>query len=220
MRFIPRPHVFLVTSTLVPSDAPLPYASQRSVFSTEERFHQTLRTVSTIRERVPDSSVILLENSVVPQVTIAELAGAFDLIVDFALCREATRLRDGPFKGSAELYKLLAVIEILHDFDYRLLIKLSGRYELTEGFRLGAFPDDRFGVHDRGDGSIGTVLYSVPKPLEGSFCKLLSSALQRARTGESIERLLWTGVPEHQLRRLPVLGVRGSVSVNGQLFEE
>lgn len=186
----------------------------------DERLHQTLRTASTIRERAPDSSAILLENSVVPEAALAELAGAFDLVVDYAHCREATRLRDGPFKGAAELYKLLALTEALHDFDYRLLIKLSGRYELTERFRLGAFPEDRFGVHDRGDGSIGTVLYSVPKPLEASFKGLLGSALRGSRTGESIERLLWTGVPQNRLCRLPALGVRGRVSVDGHLFEE
>ena len=46
-------NLILITSVICITNKPLSYTKTRSVFTHEERFEQTLKTIQTIRDKIP-----------------------------------------------------------------------------------------------------------------------------------------------------------------------
>mgnify|MGYP003341374179 CR=1 FL=1 len=55
--------VFVVGSSIETSNAPLTYSPKRTVFSSEERFRQTIFTINSIRNSFPDSKIMIVDSS-------------------------------------------------------------------------------------------------------------------------------------------------------------
>ena len=53
-----------MTSKIYTSSKPFSYAPNRSIYSKDERFNQVVITVETIRKYIPDSFILLYDNSV------------------------------------------------------------------------------------------------------------------------------------------------------------
>ena len=54
---------FIVTSSIQSTDKPLTYSATRSVFSNEERFRQTMYTISSIKNNYPDAKIYIVDSS-------------------------------------------------------------------------------------------------------------------------------------------------------------
>ncbi len=212
-------YIFLVTSTIRPSNMPLSYTRTRSVFSTTERFEQTLHSLETIRSKVPEVLIVLLENSDLTGREEVVLKKSADWVVSFAQNSRAVALRDSPFKGAGEVYMLLSIQHIIQNFDYEKIFKLSGRYWLSDRFDVQCFPNDKFGFLLR-DGSYSTRLYSAPKTLEGLYQTQLRMTFKAALEGASIESMITHGIPPSKIELLPFIGVRGQVAVCGDYIDE
>lgn len=55
--------VFVVGSSIQTRTAPLTYSPVRTVFSSEERFRQTIFTINSIRNSFPDSKIVIVDSS-------------------------------------------------------------------------------------------------------------------------------------------------------------
>lgn len=212
-------NIFLVTSTIRPGQHPLSYTDIRSVFSPRERLIQTLSTIDSVREKVPDAAIVLLENSPLTEDETVLLQSSGARLVLYSGEREAVKWRDCPFKGAGELYLLMQALKWLKQLRYQRLFKLSGRYCLNDRFHLSRFPQDRFGIYSDGT-SFSTRLYSVPKSLEQLYGKQLKTTFRKALKGSSIESHIMEGVPESKIALLPFLGVTGQVAVTGDYILE
>ena len=60
-------NLVLITSVIHTSSNPLSYTPCRSVFSPQERFTQTKKTIQTVRESIPDVQILLVECSVLTE---------------------------------------------------------------------------------------------------------------------------------------------------------
>jgi len=214
-----KPYIFLITSTIKFSKNSLSYSHTRSVFSAEERLEQTLHTIDSIRTKVPDAIVILLENSNLFPKEVSVLQNKVDWLVSFSQDARAVKLRDGPYKGAAEAYMLRYMQNILKYFSYNIMFKLSGRYCLSERFNIQNFSQECFGILLR-DGVYSTRLYSVPKILNNLYYKQLYKSMQAALKGESIESVFLRNVAKDKIQRLEYLGVQGYISPNGNFIDE
>jgi hypothetical protein len=58
-----RSKLFVITSVIEPTAAPLTYSNSRSFFTTEERLRQTFSTVNSIQNAFPDANIVLLDGS-------------------------------------------------------------------------------------------------------------------------------------------------------------
>lgn len=219
VKVVTKPYIFLITSTIRTPEKPLSYTRTRSVFSPEQRLGQTLRSIESVRTKVPDALVVLLENSALSAGEMAALEQAADWFVSFARDARAVELRDGPFKGAGELYMLLWIQDVVRHFDYEKMFKLSGRYWLSDRFCSQHFPSDRFGFLMR-DGAYSTRLYCVPKSLEATYRKQLEKTFVGAQKGATIEALIMRGVPQDRIQLLEHLGVRGYIAPTGALIDE
>ena len=215
----PKSNFVLVTSTICFSHIPLPHSPVRSVYSDSERFQQTIVSLEQVRKKIPDSLIIVLENSPVPDRYVGELKKRSDFVVLFAHDRTAVRYRDSPNIGSGELYMIARTLEFLENIRYRRLFKLSGRYYPTNDFDYGKFPSDRFGFLKK-DNFFSTRLYCVPKNLERMYGIQIQKSLKLARKGLSIESTVLKDVPEDKICYLPFLGIAGNISHNGEFIAE
>ena len=211
-------HVFLITSTLSPSEKPLASSTRRSIFSAEERLEQTLASIVSVRAKVPSALVVLLENSDLVDAQAKALQDAVDWLVRFDADPTSRILRDHGNKGVGEVYMLQSIQKVLARFDYQLLFKLSARYSLTERFALENFPRDRFGFLLR-DGVASTRLYSVPGDLHDLYGRQLASALIAGRFGVSIEDVMTRGLSPHRVKWLNPIGVGGPMGGGGWIDE-
>jgi hypothetical protein len=55
--------IILITSVIRPPDKPLSYTSIRSVFTSNERFIQTKKTIESVRQKIPNGLIMLIECS-------------------------------------------------------------------------------------------------------------------------------------------------------------
>jgi hypothetical protein len=56
-------NITLITSIIDTPNTPLSYTNTRSVFSKEERFEQTKKTILSIRNKIPNNKIFLVECS-------------------------------------------------------------------------------------------------------------------------------------------------------------
>ena len=56
-------NIVFITSKLVVSDRAFSYVKKRSLYSRQERMTQTLKTIDSVRRFIPDSHIVLLDNS-------------------------------------------------------------------------------------------------------------------------------------------------------------
>ncbi len=212
---ISRGDVFIVTSTIVVSTAPLSYIATRSVFSREERFAQTLRTLKSVRTRAPGAYLMLVDNSSLDQTERLNLSALADMLIygDDTLMG----LRDHPNKGVPEAAMVRKALNLVRHWPHKRLFKLSGRYELTDAFRVERFSASRFSFL-LGDGVYSTVLYSVPQAEEALFDDMLSRVIKTAGALDGIERLMRDFIPDDRVELVPQLGISGFIAVDGTIL--
>ena len=54
-------NLVLITSVINTPNVPLSYSNVRSVFTREERFKQTKKTIESIKEKIPDCRLMIVE---------------------------------------------------------------------------------------------------------------------------------------------------------------
>ena len=54
-------NLVLITSVINTPDKPLSYSKVRSVFTREERYEQTKKTIQSIKENIPDYKIMIVE---------------------------------------------------------------------------------------------------------------------------------------------------------------
>ena len=125
-----------------PGSKPLWYHPQRSRFSAQERFNQTIETLKSIRLAIPDCFIVLIDNSPIDReqaMRLESLANAFVNDVNNQDLRYWTDESEAKQIGEAMLLQqgLDALEE--HEVMYEQLFKLSGRYMLNHKFNLQTY---------------------------------------------------------------------------------
>jgi hypothetical protein len=227
--------VFVVTSTVRPTQETFSYGLPRSAFTPEERFEQTLATIGSIRRCVPGAEILLVDNSPLTPGERGILSDQVERFLELAAYPRAAGLRDTLSKAAAEAYMILFALGILERSTFKLLIKLSARYELTDDFDLHRFPRDRFvfrrvffkptwrhrfGIrrflYPRGWRS--AILYTVPRPLLRDYERILRRALRGGLRGICFEEALVRWTPPGLDVDLDRLGVVGRYAPTGRLI--
>ena len=177
----------IVTSVIAPDNAPLAYTETRSIYSNEERFTQTLETISSIRKYIPNSDICLIECSP-PSVNMEVLRDSVDF---FENIYPDDVVRKSPHKGIGEAMLLLTGMNKLRLTDYANIFKLTGRYTITEKFLFPAWDNTnivgKVSTH-YGQLSVHTFFYKFPQRKFALWIKSLEEivATQNARPPEHI----------------------------------
>lgn len=125
-------YIFVITSTLNP---------KIGILSLEERYQQTLNTIKSIRDKVKDSIILLVDSSplpVEPQILI-DIKSKVDHFINISNHTVAIDLGNAGLKSPAECYVMAVAIDIIRNLtipDVKRVFKITGRAELTEQFNI------------------------------------------------------------------------------------
>jgi len=156
-REIMRPslrNVFLVASKISTSSAPLSYWPNRSRYTAKQRFQDSLETIASIRQRVPESFVVFIDNTDLARArkatndtrdwaaTLREAADVF--INDWDNTSLAYYTDKSDHKGLGEAMLLEAGLQRLSEMNIMAssVFKLTARYTLNANFSMSRFDND------------------------------------------------------------------------------
>lgn len=214
---LPRRDLFVITSVINTGQIPWSYAV-RSVYSSEERFQQTLQTIESIRLRAPTAKIMLAEGSHLSEEWAAELTSKVDYFLSLAEkadVREACLKSEKKGYGEAVLTKYALEYIAEREIPFGLLFKISGRYGLSAAFSLHRFSRSMFTFKaSPTQTSISTVLFSVPAVYRDLFFSIIQDTVDYYRTNPPMGYEMI--VPQRCLPRkdVDIVGAQGYVAVN------
>lgn len=124
-------HIVLITSMLRP-------VRDYTVFSVNQRKEQTLYTIATVREKIPNSHIIMIEGGHIDEYE----KNTFEGLVDHLVNIDVTKYNKSPGEATL-LYRYLTSDHFKSLKNIETVSKLSGRYYLNEHFHWDKFPQDK-----------------------------------------------------------------------------
>lgn len=212
-------NLVLITSVIKTPSAPLT-TGIRSYYTWNERFEHTKKTIETVKEKVPDAEIMIVECS--------DLEGdMLEYLVQnctYFLNLYHTPMRDNMFTQSKSLGEgtmTMCAYEYIRErgLSFDNFIKISGRYYLSEDFRYEEFDNECAVIHYiEGDVSnVLTALYKIPARCLEPWCIFLQNHyhLMVAAIGyEVLFAEFMKRVEGHVVvKPMSVIGVRGYVAV-------
>lgn len=156
-------NLFLVTSVINIPNLPLNYTNTRSVFTCEERFEQTIKTIKTIREKIPDSQIFLIECSDLNASMTEYLSTHVDIFINVFQDENCRRNVFSPYKALGELtltdFAMRCMLENNIKFDN--MFKISGRYFLNDSFDYEKYNNSNICIMKFDHGECTTILYKL-----------------------------------------------------------
>lgn len=213
-----KDYIFLITSTIDPTTRPHGYHTnqKRSDFDTSSRFLQTLETIRSIGEKVPDATTYLLENSNVSDEYRTQLELECTKVLYFSNDPIARLFRDSRNKGSGEAYMLSRALKGIQIPKDSVIIKISGRYRLSEKFDLAKVSAHKC-TFLKTDGVASTRLYFVPGAMWRLYLRQLRSSLIATILGVSLEDVIWRGLAPTTIAYVQKIGVTGLIGVDSRV---
>ncbi len=214
----PKDFYFLITSVIYPVvGRNVTYGTTRSVFNAEDRASQTLKTIESIRRKVPGAKICLIEAGLKQNLPahISEKVDQYLYLGDKKIVRWAC---DSRFKSLGEAVMLLcASAHIPKSADF--YFKISGRYFLDEDFDIQKWKDGLMLFYFLQHDYVSTRLYGFRKEVFQMWRLALIKGLPFAVIGYAIENTLVSFIPKKYITKIEKIGVTG-VSASNTLMKE
>jgi hypothetical protein len=200
-------NIVLVTSAI----------SAKSCFSPQERFEQTLKTISSVQEKIPNLTVVLIEITKIPVMYSLKLSELCDFLI---LCEDDTEIQDfnkNPNKSYGEIAITKRILESITDCE--TVYKISGRYFLSDNFNLNSLQPEKYNFF-LGDNCFHTTFYSIPGPYVDYTARLLKEIHPRIQNSWiDIEHAYFSYLPKEKVYTVSKLNCKGFYSVDGKPYE-
>ena len=203
--------VIIVSVTVVPN-LPLSFTKTRSVHTRFERFEQLKKTIATVREKIPNNTIILSECSDLSPEEELYLRLACDKFINSYNDEEARRHVHSIHKGEGEQQLTRQALENIKLDKFDNIFKICGRYFLNENFDYEKFVNDRNVITIKDD-HMCTMLYKVSKNHFNSYKEFIMNEKAFER-GEMFEKVMLNNYfINTQYNHHDKLGVEGMVSL-------
>ena len=212
------PFCFIITSVIYPKQKELSYSSTRSVYNPEERAAQTLKTIESIKEKVPGAKIVLVESGLRENLPF-DLAKKADQYLYLGNKFLARRACDSKFKSLGEAIMLLYAGKRIK-FNAEIFFKISGRYFLDENFNINSWRSDFFRFFYIREDYISTRLYSFGGQMTRVWRLALIKGLPLLLLDYPVEHILARFVPKKYIQTIGKVGVMGAAATNGEIVKE
>jgi hypothetical protein len=141
-------NVVFVSSKIYVSNNNFTHSKIRSIYSTEDRFEQTIKTITSIRKYIPDSYIILFDNSDFSSEYFEKLFNMVDLFINITT-DETLNLYTNVKKTKVygELAQTSKALDYFANYEKNFTIKqffkISGRYLINETFNYSQYENDK-----------------------------------------------------------------------------
>jgi hypothetical protein len=213
-------NLVLITSIIDTPSIPLSYAL-RSVYSCEERFEQTKRTIQTVKEKIPDCEIIIIECSPLDEYKLDYFLKNSNYFVNLY----DTSFRDDIYsiaKALGEATMTICAIDyiIQNGIVFDNFIKISGRYFLSENFDYNNFENDCAVIKYCEDDNVLTALYKLPSACVEKWKLFLQNNRDKmiACIGYEVLFADFIKTTDVQLKCIDPIGVNGYIAVVPDCF--
>lgn len=208
---------FIITSVIHFSQKKLSYSNIRSVYTPAERTGQTLKTISSIRDKVAGVSIVLVEMGQEKKIS-ADIINAVDNYIYIGNNWLVKWACNGKYKGLGEAIGLLLASKSFKGAS-GMYFKISGRYFLNDDFDISMWNGDKFFFRKYKE-SISTRLYAFPAGLFEHWKMSIRKSLYQLYRGRAIEDELHLHIPKELIEGINILGVSGFVAPDGDFLSE
>jgi hypothetical protein len=219
-------NLVLITSVICIENKPLSYTHVRSVFSHKERFEQTKKTIESIREKIPNSKIFLVECSKLTEDMRNYLVEKSDYFLNLYEDEKIRNNTTGLSKSLGEGTMTICAINYIkyNNIEYDNFFKITGRYWLSENFIYNNFNNSDIQIHYiNGDrDNICTSLYKLHKTNVEAFAIFLNRNIQLMINCIGYEGLFAIFLKEtkpNNIIHLNKIGVNGYISVSNDFAD-
>ncbi len=223
-------NIILITSVINISNNKLSYSNIRSIFSEEERFNQTKKTISSVKDNFKDTSqdernfkIFLIESSNINKEYEKYLIDNVDYYInlnnDFHLMEKINGISKALGEGTQTMYALDYLLN--NNIAFTNLFKISGRYYLSEKFDYLQFQNNNIVVKKINESNIFTAFYKMPYNEINSFLTFLKNNISDMNKCEAFEFIVSKFInTKKNTKYIKNTGLRGYVSHDGSLYDE
>lgn len=221
-------NLVLITSIIDMPNKPFNYTNVRSVFTREQRFNDTKKTIESIKKLIPNYKIVLVECSKLLNNELEYLKNNSDYLINLY---ENKTLHDDIFglsKSLGEGTMTIKAIEFIYrnDIKYDNFIKISGRYWLSDKFDYNNFNNNKIVVKkiNNNKNNILTAIYKIPYNVVPLLNEFLSNNLEIMKKCIGYEILYGYFINFIEKEKisdilyLNIIGVHGYVSVSCDFY--
>ena len=193
-------NVVFISSKIYTSSAGFTYSQTRSIFSPNERFQQTLNTISSIRINIPDSFIVLFDNSEFSSEQLNKLNAVLDVFLNVqtdSVINDYTNVKTTKAYGElAQTYAGLNYIKTnMNYLSIKQFFKISGRYLMNETFNYSDY-DNNSNVFKRNVAVIDrnyyyTSFYNISGRNFDNYCEVISRMYSNSQNGNEYFNVDW-----------------------------
>jgi hypothetical protein len=210
--------VFIISSVIHFTDAPLSYSGVRSKFSPEEREKQTITTVQSIKNKLPNSKIILIEAGLKKDLS-KELLQLTDQYIYIGNKFPVNYFSKGKNKSLGEASALYYGSKELKFTNTDYYFKISGRYFLSDKFSVSVFNPNGFTVKKYKD-EMSTRLYGFGKNDFAFWQQSLRKSFTQLFFNKALEGVFYNKIKGKVTTELETLGLGGYVAPDGSIINE
>lgn len=213
-------NLFVVTSALYSND---------SIYNIVERLEQTKRTISSIRQRSPNSHILFLDMSVKPLED--KVVEYIKQIVDYIEMTDQTKIynmvsSNVKRKSCGEVNGLYYLFDEKYELlcKYDKIFKLSGRYYLNDNFNDDNFSENKISFLYKPEKPLEymTRLYCIPNNKLSEFKNGLFNCIKDILSNKNdfyyVEQSMYKNVNDVNI--MNVVGVSGNLTQSGVIIDE
>ena len=185
--FSDKVNVVIVTSKIYVSSTPFSYIAKRSIYTKEERYNQTFDTISSIRKYIPNSFILLFDNSHFTNEEYQEIKTVVDCFINIQNDEVVNKMTNNSihkvFGEISQTYKMISYIQTYYkDIKIHNLFKITGRYIIDDRFDYKQYDNDK-SIFKRNDDITDrsyyfTCFYKIGKPGLDFFYEALAEIYQ------------------------------------------
>ncbi len=220
-------NLVLITSIIKPPIKPLSYTKIRSVFSPEMRFKQTQNTINSIKQKIPNSQIFIVECSKLSEEEENYFRNNCDYFLNLINDATATNYIYSHSKSLGEGTMTILAINFIkqNNIEYDAFFKISGRYWLSNNFNYNNFENANIIVKyiNNDVNNCCTSLYKLCKNNIDDFLYFLISKNESMINCIGYEVLFAIFLKSnslHNITNLNKIGVNGFISVSNDFIDD
>ena len=201
----------------------LSYTNTRSVYTPYERYEQLLITISSIKEKIPNCYIVVLECSKdIEDYEKVLISTVNEYINYYYINQDVKDAVESLYKGFGESFTIYTFLKnhfktINETYNrYENIFKISGRYFLNAKFDYNKFNNDEnnFRYFPQYN-NVTTRLYKINKKYLNVYISNFISIMKECLKGKSIEAVIISNLP---YKHIDYLGVSGYIAVTMNEF--